>query len=652
MKSSGQDRIVQWIAGAVLAISLALSGTTATMISSSAGRHKLTFTDQAEKGAPPQVALGIAMGAFRGLFVNFLWIRANDLKQEGKFFEAIELANAITQLQPRFPRVWVFHAWNMAYNISVATQTREERWQWVNAGIRLIRDRGIRANPDDMLLHRELAWIYLHKIQGYTDDANQYYKRRVAQEWQSILGPPPVINPKERDSASVKRVYAEWLNRIVNAPATEDELYTRVPAARDLLTKLRAETGEEPGFSLLRRYEMWRALQKAPQRSIIEARMGPKSLALKRLAEDPAYAEAWSALLSYARRIVLERDYNMQPARMVRYTEQFGPIDWRNPAAHALYWANRGVENSEDRWTELNKRDFDFLNTDRVAVQALQELFRTGEIYFDYLGSDNPTCFYMAVPNAYFTESYGEFLHEVMSRSWADTEKRAWSNYVAGYENFLKDAIRFFYRRGDRDIAERYLERLRTNPQLNLNNPFRAQELADLDIFVQKELEDRYSSPSVAVQEVYGSLLAAYATGLLSGDAELFRANFDYAIKAHRYFFEQQFRKSGVNVTDPRMTVMERNFPVMAGNAFAQFIQILPPTDAETVYAGAPQELQQYAYDILREGFSELYAEAEKTGGRSFAKAFPEPPGMQAHRAEIQRLLDERSRAQPKVEAK
>lgn len=114
------------------------------------------------------------MGAFRGIFVNWLWFRANEMKEKGQYYEAMELARAITTLQPRFPQVWVFHVWNMAYNISVATNTPEERWQWVNAGVRLLRKDGIRANPNDMLLHKELAWIFLHKIVGITDDANQY----------------------------------------------------------------------------------------------------------------------------------------------------------------------------------------------------------------------------------------------------------------------------------------------------------------------------------------------------------------------------------------------------------------------------------------------------------------------------------------------
>ncbi len=61
-------------------------------VTSSVGRYELSYTDRAEEGDPPQVAIGIAMGALRGLFVNYLWIRATDAKENGRYFEAIELA--------------------------------------------------------------------------------------------------------------------------------------------------------------------------------------------------------------------------------------------------------------------------------------------------------------------------------------------------------------------------------------------------------------------------------------------------------------------------------------------------------------------------------------------------------------------------------
>ena len=59
----------------------------------------------------------VAMGAFRGLVVDILWMRAEKLKEEGQFFDARQIAEWITALQPRFASVRDFHSWNMAYNI-------------------------------------------------------------------------------------------------------------------------------------------------------------------------------------------------------------------------------------------------------------------------------------------------------------------------------------------------------------------------------------------------------------------------------------------------------------------------------------------------------------------------------------------------------
>ena len=55
------------------------------------------------KNAPPLLAFTtVALGGFRGLISNFLWIRANDLQQEDKFFEMVQLADWITDLEPHF----------------------------------------------------------------------------------------------------------------------------------------------------------------------------------------------------------------------------------------------------------------------------------------------------------------------------------------------------------------------------------------------------------------------------------------------------------------------------------------------------------------------------------------------------------------------
>ncbi|MCK5173791.1 MAG: hypothetical protein KAR47_10395, partial [Planctomycetes bacterium] len=44
------------------------------------------------QNAPPSLAFAtVAMGAFRGLVVDILWMRAEKLKEEGQFFDAKQL---------------------------------------------------------------------------------------------------------------------------------------------------------------------------------------------------------------------------------------------------------------------------------------------------------------------------------------------------------------------------------------------------------------------------------------------------------------------------------------------------------------------------------------------------------------------------------
>ena len=146
------------------------------------------------QNAPPALAFTtVALGGFRGLISNFLWMRASDLQQDDKFFEATQLADWITKLEPTYTQVWLFESWNMAYNISVKFKENspgvyEDRWRWLKRGIELLRDEGLRYNPNSILLYRELGWFFQHKMGQNLDDANMYYKRQWALEMTNIFG--------------------------------------------------------------------------------------------------------------------------------------------------------------------------------------------------------------------------------------------------------------------------------------------------------------------------------------------------------------------------------------------------------------------------------------------------------------------------------
>lgn len=159
----------------------------------------LTKMDPLEN-APPMLAFTtVALGGFRGLIANALWLRLSDLQEEDRYFEMVQLADWITKLQPRMVAVWQFQSWNMAYNISVKFKSHEDRWHWVKRGVELLRDEGLQYNPNETRLYRDLSWLYQHKIGANLDDAHMLYKLHVAQEMQGILGNRPdfkeLLNP-------------------------------------------------------------------------------------------------------------------------------------------------------------------------------------------------------------------------------------------------------------------------------------------------------------------------------------------------------------------------------------------------------------------------------------------------------------------------
>jgi len=654
-----RDRRVRLICGVLIAASVLLSGVLSTQITAEAGRSQLVYTDAAEEGDPPEVALGIAMGAFRGLFVNYLWMRATKLKEEGKFYEAIELSSAITRLQPRFPRVWAFHAWNMAYNISVATNTAPERWQWVQAGVKLLAKEGIPRNPNEVLLYKELAWIYLHKIQGWSDDANRFYKRRMAEEWTIILGTPPLLPD---DTKQATETMAAWFAQIADAPtsldeAIRDELEDKRGAlgpgddasaitstVQELAVRIREEAGLKLDMELLRLITLLE-LFRTPRMADVTLKHQWDAVSNSVLAElwkDEKYRDAWSRLLPVVRRQVIVDEYNMDPERMLRYIRKFGPLDWRHPASHAVYWSNMGVEEGLER---RGTTTFDTLNTDRVTVHAIQELFRTGTIVYD-LATDE----FFTLVDLHWVDAYGDFLDEFVARAGIsqDPTKRAMTTTSEGYQNFLKDVIRTFYRLGRYEQAQKYYDRLRTFPRININDPDLMNELKlPLDEFVRKQMKDRVGMPHVAAGEVYSALMDGYIRGFVMGDVRAFERQFEYAREVHKLYFREQPQDTITDTKAARMEEMSRDFTEVAAVAFLRLLrsgQIQAPF-ASRIYKQAPLAIQQWTYDVLAADFTaqappDMSPEDIRAG---LERIFPEPPGMAEFR-EMRRRAAEQGR--------
>jgi hypothetical protein len=51
--------------------------------------YGLRYTDEAQAGAPPIIVLGTALGALRGLIVDYLWLKVTIQKEKGLLYEVM-----------------------------------------------------------------------------------------------------------------------------------------------------------------------------------------------------------------------------------------------------------------------------------------------------------------------------------------------------------------------------------------------------------------------------------------------------------------------------------------------------------------------------------------------------------------------------------
>lgn len=638
-----RDTLIQVIALVGMLGFLTGAGSLVSTIDASASSAQLKYTDEASKGAPLAVTVAQSVGVLRGVMVNYLWIRAEGLKEDGKFFEAFSAADWITKLQPRFAKVWAFQAWNMAYNISVATHTKEERWKWVQDGIRLIRERGLKYNPNDMMLYKELSWYFMHKVGGFTDDAHTYYKQQLADRWQGILGQPPYDYEARMD----------MIRGIVNAPSYEGDLVEQYPLAAEVLQKLRA-AGFEMDEQFLQTIEWTNAIDQSMmgqrlnlrERSIaIEdyAALPPDARAvyepisnLRPIREDPAYAEVFPIVANHARGRVLREDYNMDPSYMLQYMEEYGPLDWRCPAAHSLYWAELGVERG---LTRQNQVDFDRLNTDRLLFHSQQQLKFNGRIVYDFLTKEVSWG-----TDLRFIPYYELTFQKVLKREVGDAFGRGpTENYLDGYRNFLIDTVREYYMWGEREKAAEQYAKLRNDPRFyEAHKPDRfTYPISD---FIIRESIDRHTSPQVATANILGSLVTGLRFGLARNDADAFNEHVNIARRLYDFFMDEIAIE--VNITQENRL----GFPDFNEMLRRAFILVMTTDTNSTLEErltlwnsdlAMVDQLKLTSYDQIVNSLRTSY---EQQGlPMPFDEAFPPPPGIEEYRIQQGQQQDDKA---------
>jgi hypothetical protein len=377
------------------------------------------------ENAPPVLAFTTkALGGFRGLIANALWIRATELQEQGKYFEMVQLADWITKLEPNLPTVWIHLAWNMSYNISIKFNDYADRWMWVKRGITLLRDEALKYNPKEPNIYRELAWHFQHKLGHYLDDAHQYYKVQWAREMTDVLGR--------------------------NGPNWDELLNPKTPEA---IERVR----------------------------------------------------------------ILREKYKMDPAWMKHVDELYGPLEWRLPDAHAIYWATKGLDLSKD---QVLRKD-EFIGLRRVIFQSLQLAFMRGRlIYPDKTGTE-----FVYGPNLNIVQQTSDAYLEQ-----AQLEPDKADNIRNAHKNFLGTAVYHLYTHNRKQAAQHWYAVLRQMYPRAI--PDKSMTVDDYALSrIQEDIGE--TDPNRVKTIIMGALQTAYMNEAL-GDEESYNVGVNHEVFARR----------------------------------------------------------------------------------------------------------------------
>lgn len=175
-------------AGLVIVAAVLLAAVSQQRLVGLRAEHNLDPAAVVEDSSPMINVVSILLGGFRGLLADILWLRISYMQDQGQVLEVVQLADWVSKLQPHMPETWAFHAWNMAYNVSMLVPDARDRWQWVLNGLNLLRNDGIKFNPVDPRIYAELAWFFQHKIGGTSDVHNQLFKQWWARDMKELFG--------------------------------------------------------------------------------------------------------------------------------------------------------------------------------------------------------------------------------------------------------------------------------------------------------------------------------------------------------------------------------------------------------------------------------------------------------------------------------
>jgi serine/threonine protein kinase len=184
---------------------------------------------------------------------------------------------------------FLLYAWDVSYNLTTNVASLDSRWQLLLSAITRLRDEGLKEFPEDMQLHRELAWFFQHRLGAL----------------------------KVADDAPVGGVSS--FRRSGQDEADPDQIYFR--------------------------YQWFKLVEQARANGRLNSQL------------------------------------KLDPALMKSVDAQYGPLDWRLPESHAIYWSQRRLSMQPAPTPD------DTRTLQRIIFQSLQLGFQHGKV----VGQPTPT---------------------------------------------------------------------------------------------------------------------------------------------------------------------------------------------------------------------------------------------------------------------
>jgi hypothetical protein len=263
-------------------------------------------------------------------------------------------------------------------------------------------------------------------------------------------------------------------------------------------------------------------------------------------------------------------------------------------------------------------------------------------------------------PESRWVETIEEMFHELYVKHY-DVRGAGGETFIAFLQNFMGSAIRELYRSGEWAEAQRLMDRLDAifgTGQMGGAvgaNPIYSMPL---DVFVRDQVQAEYAfQPHLAPSEVAAALRRGIRVGVINDRQDVFEQSLIFAQRVTEYFKGNEYYEFVNKFGRGRMNELIQQLEGSLETAFEQLMRdpTVPLQERLTIWRQIDRfepRLRVRVYDRVKPHIEQQFAMNPLAQRFELAQVFPQPPGIDAYRAQLarqraereQRLQEERER--------